>query len=543
MSNALARLISSNQPAAHESGPVSAQAAALPNGVDIAVFQGMVDQMPINVMTCELENFCIDYVNDATRETLRRIEHLLPISIDDIVGTCIDVFHKMPEHQRTLLRDPSNLPHEANIKLGDEHLNLKVGPLRDSTGAYIKAMVTWNLVTDEVRKEAEITRLMQMVDNMPINVMACDPDTLCVTYVNKTSIETLRRIEHLLPIKADDILGQCIDIFHKDPAHPRRVLANPANLPHSALISVGEERLQLNVSAITGIDGTYLGPMLTWEIVTDRIRMGLRVKEVVDAVAAASTELGSTAQSMTATAASTSQQSAEVASASEQASHNVQAVAGATEQLSASVGEITTQIAQATRIASEAVQEAESSSSTMQGLASAADRIGEVVRLINDIASQTNLLALNATIEAARAGEAGKGFAVVASEVKNLANQTARATEDISAQVSQIQSVTAEAVEAMGGISATIGKISEISTTVSLAVEQQSEATSEIARNVEVAAAGVQQVSDNIGAVSEGASSTGQSASDVAGAAEELSRLAESMSGHVDEFLNQTEGD
>ena len=39
---------------------------------------------------------------------------------------------------------------------------------------------------------------------------------------------TLKSVQDLLPVNADDMLGQCIDIFHKNPAHQRQLLGNPA---------------------------------------------------------------------------------------------------------------------------------------------------------------------------------------------------------------------------------------------------------------------------------------------------------------------------
>ncbi|MHA7066290.1 methyl-accepting chemotaxis protein [Azospirillum argentinense] len=144
-------------------------------------------------------------------------------------------------------------------------------------------------------------------------------------------------------------------------------------------------------------------------------------EQVADAlrnVAAAATELDTTAQSMAATARQTNDQAANAAAA-EQTSANVQTVASAAEEMSSSIGEIGSQVTRSTGIAGQAVQEAGRTTDSVRGLADAAHRIGAVVQLITNIAGQTNLLALNATIEAARAGEAGKGFAVVASEVSS----------------------------------------------------------------------------------------------------------------------------
>jgi len=261
------------------------------------------------------------------------------------------------------------------------------------------------------------------------------------------------------------------------------------------------------------------------------------VRETLDMLASASTEMNSTAGSMSAIAEETGRQATAVAVASEQASANVQTVATASEQMAGAIAEIARQVSQSTDIARNAVSEAASANTTMQGLADAAQKVGEVVALINDIASQTNLLALNATIEAARAGEAGKGFAVVASEVKALANQTGKATEEISGQIGAIQSAARNAVDAIRAIDGTITRISEISAIIAAAIEEQGAATREISRNTQEAAQGTHEVTRNISGVNDAASQTGSAATQVLDASSELGRQAEALRAEVDRFL------
>jgi len=261
------------------------------------------------------------------------------------------------------------------------------------------------------------------------------------------------------------------------------------------------------------------------------------VGTVIETVAAASTEMDSTATSMSATAEETSRQAASAASASEQASANVQTVASAAEELSSSISEISRQVSQSSSIASKAVDQASTTHDTVQGLVASAAKIGEVVQLITDIAEQTNLLALNATIEAARAGDAGKGFAVVASEVKNLANQTGKATEEIGGQIEGVQKQTEEAAEAIEAISKVISEIDEIASAIAAAVEEQNAATNEIARNVEEASTGTSEVSSNVAGVTQAANETGQAAGTVREAAKDLAGQTEALKGIVDKFL------
>lgn len=258
---------------------------------------------------------------------------------------------------------------------------------------------------------------------------------------------------------------------------------------------------------------------------------------IVGIVASAATELQSSAQTMTSSARQTAEQSVMVASASEEATTNVQTVAAATEQLTGSIREINRQIGESARIAAEASRTTDLTAEKIHRLSEAADKIGEIIGMITKIAAQTNLLALNATIEAARAGDAGRGFAIVAQEVKSLAEQTARATTDISAQVGAIQSSTRESVESIKEITGVIAKMNEIASAISAAMDEQSSATQEIAQNVEQAAQGTSAVSANISSVTTAASETGSAASEVLSAASELSQQSEMLRAEVDRFL------
>jgi methyl-accepting chemotaxis protein len=262
-----------------------------------------------------------------------------------------------------------------------------------------------------------------------------------------------------------------------------------------------------------------------------------QMKTVLDTLGGSATDLQNAANVLAANAEQSTQQSATVASASDEASANVQAVASATEQLTSSVKEISRQVSESTRITGKAVEQANQSSASMQGLAEASQRIGAVVELINSIAGQTNLLALNATIEAARAGDAGRGFAVVASEVKALAEQTAKATDEIGQQILAIQAATRQSVSSIQEIGATIASVNEIATAVAAAVEQQGVATAEIARNIQEAALGTQQVSSNINGVSQAASETGQTAAQLLSSANDLTLQSDLLRTSVEGFF------
>ncbi|HYQ14386.1 MAG TPA: methyl-accepting chemotaxis protein [Polyangiaceae bacterium] len=143
-------------------------------------------------------------------------------------------------------------------------------PVVDQTGRYVKVVKFATDITATRRGEEQQAQLRQMIDNAPVNVMFCDLD-LVIRYANNTSIQTLRKLEKYLPITADRLVGSSIDIFHKNPMHQRRLLADPKNLPHTAQIPLGPETLSLLVSAITDASGRYIGPMLTWEVVTEKL--------------------------------------------------------------------------------------------------------------------------------------------------------------------------------------------------------------------------------------------------------------------------------
>ncbi len=380
-------------------------------------------------------------------------------------------------------------------------------PVLDGGGKPVSVM---KFAADITVRKNETSRLMTMIDGMPVAVMTADPtDNFRINYLNKTSERTLGSIERYLPIKVSEMMGSSIDVFHKNPAHQRAMLADASRLPHRTKIKLGPEILELQVSAINGPDGGYVGPMLTWALVTAQVNMASEVSQVVEAVSTAVQEMQASAEGLSRSA--------------EDASARAASVAAGSEQMAGSIREISGQVTRVTERTQQIATQAATTDATVRHLAENARKVDAVVTMIKSIADQTNLLALNATIEAARAGAAGRGFAVVAAEVKELASQTAKATDEITQQVMAIQTATGEAVGAIETISAAVAELSTLTLAMAGAVEEQ--------------AASTQEMSGNIGGVSHAANATGDLAEAVRTVAEKLSGHSASLSGSVERFL------
>ncbi|MBL8229976.1 MAG: GAF domain-containing protein [Bryobacterales bacterium] len=268
----------------------------------------------LRTLKCGLENlgtnvFVADrdltlvYMNQRARKIMQNmsdvVEKLFGVSYEELVGTKIDVFHGARAKQiRRTLSDPANLPISTEIKVAHLILDLNVNPIFGPSGDYVGTIVNWEEVSEKKRLAGEVDMIRQLVENSPINIMQADRDFV-IRYMNPASSRTLKQIENLLPCRADEVIGKSIDIFHKSPEHQRRLLSDPKNLPHKARIKLGDEYLSLLVSPLFDNARNYLGPMVTWDVITPTVLLerqqkdsnenGIAVNSVLEAIARAST--------------------------------------------------------------------------------------------------------------------------------------------------------------------------------------------------------------------------------------------------------------
>src|SRR5262249_52272444 len=225
------------------------------------------------------------YANDRALQTLRGIEgeirKVFEVGVDESVGGPIHRFHRDRRKVERILRTPAALPHETEFAFGAVTLRARINGIFGPAEEVLGYVVNWEDASQRRQVEAEQSRLRSMLENAPTNVLLADRD-LKIVYVNPASLNTLRKVEKHLPVKAEAVLGSSIDVFHKNPAYQRKILADDKNLPVRANINIGPEVADLLVTAIYDQDKQYLGPMVTWELITEKLESERKVQEAAE---------------------------------------------------------------------------------------------------------------------------------------------------------------------------------------------------------------------------------------------------------------------
>ncbi len=256
---------------------------------EVFFLQSSLDSAKTAIMMID-RDLVITYANQSTIDILKNNEETLRslypgFDSNHVIGTCIDTFHKNPEHQRKLLDDPRNLPYETDIHVGPLVFAIRVAAQYNYNGDYVGNFLEWQDATQARASELDVARLQSAVDGAKTNIMICDLD-LNITYANPAVINMLsRRIDFLrrrFPgIDPNKLVGQNIDQFHKSPAHQRALLGNKANLPAEAEIDLGEVVFTVSATAILDHQGDLMGNMVEWQDITEQKDAESQIEQLI----------------------------------------------------------------------------------------------------------------------------------------------------------------------------------------------------------------------------------------------------------------------
>ncbi|MDF3935775.1 methyl-accepting chemotaxis protein [Pseudomonas citronellolis] len=418
-----------------------------------ARIKSALDNVSANVMIAD-NDLDIIYMNRTVSEMLGRAEadirkQLPNFNAGKLMGANIDVFHKNPAHQRTMLAHLT-APHKAELNLGGRRFALDVVPVFNDAGQRLGSAVQWTDRTEEYRAEQEVSQLVEAA--------AAGDFSKRIEADNKEGFF----------LKLASGLNTLVDTADKGLKDVSRMLA---------ALAQGDltQRIEADYQGTFGELKDYAN-----DTAQSLSRMLGQIREAADTIGTAASEIASG--------------NAELSTRTEQQASSLEETASSMEELTSTVKlnaenarQANSLAVNASEVATEGGNVVQKVVGTMSAINDSARKIADIIGVIDGIAFQTNILALNAAVEAARAGEQGRGFAVVAGEVRTLAQRSAAAAKEIktliSDSVDKVESgntLVAQAGQTMSDIVVAIKRVTDIMAEIAAASAEQSSGIEEV---------------------------------------------------------------
>lgn len=472
-----------------------------------SIIEAIINGMSGRVMAVD-QDLNIVFMNEPVKAYLKSVEasikrDLPHFNASDLIGKNIDIFHKNPQHQRSMLA-ALKAPYNTSISISGDVFNLRAFPLVTPEGEHFGSAVEWldPADMDNAGQVAAINHAQAVIEFTLDGI------------ITKANNNFLGAVGYTL----DEVVGKHHSIFMQGteantPEYKEfwRKLAAGEYVAGQFKRRAKDGRdvwIEASYNAILDMRGRPYKVVKYASEVTAQVQMTLQVVRNIGDVSNSTSEI-----------------SGRVGQASESATRtmtNVQAVASGAEEMDASVKEISQNMLRSKDAVDDMVLKAAAASEATEKLAGISNQMTGIVEMIQDITSQINLLALNATIEAARAGEAGKGFAVVASEVKNLANQAASATTQINEQIAAIQDMSGRVAGSVADMGTGMHDLQNYIGITASAVEEQSAVSQEMASNMQSASGAVENIVDNIHRIEDSIRQVNTVAKETSDAAEKM---------------------
>ena len=255
-----------------------------------------LDVAATNVMVADAD--CkIVYTNQSIQKMLGDAEadirkDLPRFSAASVIGTNIDSFHKNPAHQRGMLSGLA-ATHKTNLEIGGRKFYLVVNPVISDKGERLGTVVEWQDQTQaiasrdkELALAAENLRIKNALDKCSTNVMIANADCE-IAYMNDSVSAMMLKNESdlrktLPAFDARKLVGANIDVFHKNPAHQRNMLAGLKST-YKTEIKVGDLTFSLIANPIINEKGERVGTVVEWNDRTAEVAVEGEVGGIVTA--------------------------------------------------------------------------------------------------------------------------------------------------------------------------------------------------------------------------------------------------------------------